>query len=386
MVRGSYAFDGKNLESVVVEDRDGWAFWQGDIILGRTEDIVAGVVPRGNAEDGRQHPLGVQVPSRLWPAGVVAYDMTRLASGQRPMVDMAMKHIAANSPVRFSRDIDKYAKYTDGPNEGKYDLVQFQNTSNPDLGGSSAVGRTGSGPQILLLNDSLSGTSGAATAAHELVHALGAWHEQSRADRDSFVTVFLSNVKPDYAFNFDIHSSDGIMTGSYDYCSAMHYSRYAFASGSGATIVPKSPVSCTANKVDGSGTVTVTDIGQRYGLSTGDFAMLKSRYSSAPANRPVANAGTNITLSGIGRRTAQLNGSASYAVPGATIVKYQWEPAECLNYDECYNPIINSTSANASVELELWGSDPNFTQKYRLTVTDNLGRTMSDVVTVTRTH
>ena len=40
------------------------------------------------------------------------------------------------------------------------------------------------------------------TVVHELGHAIGFFHEQSRTDRDSYVSIHLQNVKEGTQFNF----------------------------------------------------------------------------------------------------------------------------------------------------------------------------------------
>ncbi len=64
---------------------------------------------------------------------------------------------------------------------------------------------------------------------HELGHALGLWHEQSRADRNTYITVHLDRVEEGKEHNFDIHSSDGYIIGPYDFDSLMHYGECDFS-------------------------------------------------------------------------------------------------------------------------------------------------------------
>lgn len=61
--------------------------------------------------------------------------------------------------------------------------------------------------------------------AHEIGHALGMWHEQSRTDRDNFVRIVTSNIQAEMIDNFNKLSQSEINTFGlqYDYGSVMHY-------------------------------------------------------------------------------------------------------------------------------------------------------------------
>jgi len=98
---------------------------------------------------------------------------------------------------------------------------------------------------------------------HEIGHALGLWHEQSRADRNSYVRIVWENIDEDHKYNFDQHLTDGKDFGEYDYQSIMHYPSYAFSKNGQQTIIPL---------MDG------VEIGQRNHLSEKDMAAINAMY------------------------------------------------------------------------------------------------------------
>ena len=109
------------------------------------------------------------------------------------------------------------------------DRIQFTNGS----GCSSYVGRLGRGrEQSVTLGR---GCFSVGIVLHELLHALGIWHEQSRPDRDGYIRIITDNIKERHRHNFRKRNSYLIdyHGEGYDYNSVMHYSLTAFRKSSG---------------------------------------------------------------------------------------------------------------------------------------------------------
>ena len=127
----------------------------------------------------------------------------------------------------------------------------------------SRVGRSGK-EQMVSIG---SGCDFSGIILHELIHALGFWHEQSRTDRDKYVKINYENIITGKEHNFDKFATHEItdLKAPYDTCSIMHYGANTFSKNRRPTItVIKSSGKCT--------------IGQRTSLSPIDIKKLNTLY------------------------------------------------------------------------------------------------------------
>ncbi|KAM9382224.1 meprin A subunit alpha [Phaethornis superciliosus] len=69
-----------------------------------------------------------------------------------------------------------------------------------------------------------------AIVEHELLHALGFYHEQSRTDRDDYVTIWWDQINTGQEHNFEKYDDSYItdLNTPYDYESLMHYAPFSF--------------------------------------------------------------------------------------------------------------------------------------------------------------
>jgi len=240
----------KDGSDLVLLDIEGLAYLD-DMILGYTErlkrdglDIAAtdGIGTFSIPSDSDAPSAAIRYPTSAykWPEGLIPYQIDSSLSNQaRQDFLYAVDHWNSNTQVHLV------------PRTAQQDYI-----SVVDGGGcSSWIGRSG-GRQTL----TLARNCGRGAAVHEIGHAVGFFHEQTRTDRDRYIGILWQNIQSNMSYNFQkITRQQGLDHQDYDYHSIMHYRTNAFGVGNRTTIRIKD------SNVDAS------HIGNGQQLSNGDL-------------------------------------------------------------------------------------------------------------------
>ncbi|XP_043234021.1 zinc metalloproteinase nas-13-like [Amphibalanus amphitrite] len=236
-------------------------------LAGLYEGDIAGVSEEGKdletagGDSGGRVRNAVRNRHQLWPGGEIPYTIASTFSDQeRAVIAAAAQQLSQRSCLRLV------------PRSGQRDYVHIKK----GRGCSSDVGRFGGRQELSLGN----GCVYRGVVAHELLHAAGFWHEQSRADRDNHVIIHRENIRAGMAYNFDKKPwSQTLDLGEpYDVGSVLHYGPTAFAAD------PSRPTITAL--------VPSSRMGQRDGPSDLDIAKLNRLYGcdEVPTEAPVTGA------------------------------------------------------------------------------------------------
>ncbi len=159
-----------------------------------------------------------------WPDGVVPFTFAAGVTGSQKD---AMR--AAMDEWNYS-GADLTFVPIEGPDAASLSSVTIQNSS----GNNSSIGLLPPGLNVI----NVFNWDYEFIMAHELCHTLGFWHEQSRPDRDTFVTIQCGNVSQTDCSggpcdsNFEKESGWLALNTGYDFDSVMHYDQCAFSTSS----------------------------------------------------------------------------------------------------------------------------------------------------------
>jgi len=298
---------------------------EGDILLDRVDDMAS------MAGSGRQlYGIGTAAKDSLWPKVAGVYTIPYVVTaGNATNIKAAVN--------QFNTVFKGLLKFV--PRTSQHDYVDFHLTLPSGSSCYSYIGDVHfTGGQTI---------NGGAdcpipSLLHEMGHAVGLYHEQSRSDRDSFVTYSLSNVIDGQESAYDKPTDNAQNVGLYDFGSIMHYYPYAFSRNGKLTMESK-PAGI--------------EFGVASTYSAGDIDTIKRIYGAAPKTVTIASvpSGATVTVDGVATKTPKafiwaMNSTHTLAVPaGAHMVGKE---------AYIYGRWSDSTVASHSITVKPGGGTP----------------------------
>ncbi|XP_014665206.1 PREDICTED: zinc metalloproteinase nas-36-like [Priapulus caudatus] len=195
------------LANVIIHNSNG--LFEGDIVA--TAEDVLPLLSKSVADRNRVKRKLIMGSRRRWDSSnPIAYMISHTEPDEIKTIESALRHWEEGTCLRF--------RETSSSSGGDY--LQFTKNS----GCFSTVGRVGGRQEISIGR----GCAKLGVVAHEIGHALGFFHEQSRSDRDSYIKIIFENIQRGRETNFEKQNHINFDV-PYDLSSLMHYSGTTFS-------------------------------------------------------------------------------------------------------------------------------------------------------------
>jgi hypothetical protein len=216
----------------------------------------------------KQNRAGQAKESYRWPNGRIPFTFAPGYSDEEmKQIYYTMKHIEHYTCVRFVFRTE---------NDENYLIIR-----NVEGKCQSFVGNVRRGAQQVALDPesrNCAYPNFPGHVLHELIHAIGFFHEHARDDRDNYIEIMYENLSDDddvlrnFYKNSDSDRATEFYGVPYNYGSIMHYSERAGSINGENTIQRRHPIPT------GVPTPLEGEMGQRERLSEGDVLMIRNMY------------------------------------------------------------------------------------------------------------
>ncbi len=232
--------------------KNGKAIYQGDIIL----DKVDSIDPQHPLSAFGVNSLSLDYSQYLWPRVGNQYQIPYIiTAGSGNLTNLNTAITQFNSTFSI---IKLVARTT------QTDYVNFYFDPNDNSAqGEASIGRAGGEQPIQGAGGSFNPCS-VGTILHEMGHAVGLWHEQSRPNRDTYISVNYGNVVKGSFYNYDQIYDDAQQTTLFDYASIMEYPAFSF-SRNGAPVIESIPAGIPLSNPTGYTAADIDGVRRLYG-------------------------------------------------------------------------------------------------------------------------